>query len=82
MMVWLLVIHAGKIMVMSKSAPEPYFEPQTTDNLDLGLGGMLASLRKPLKLTATLKRRALKNKAGGKSTLAKAKPAAEASKGR
>jgi hypothetical protein len=52
--------------VMSKSALEPYFEPQTTHKLDLGLSAMLDSLRKPPKLTATLKRRALKNKAGKK----------------
>jgi len=67
---------------MSKSEPVPYFEPQTTDNLDLGLSGMLDSLRKPLKLTATLKRRALKTKAGEKSMRAEARAATEASKGR
>lgn len=67
---------------MSKSEPVPYFEPQTTDNLDLGLSAVLDSLRKPLKLTATLKRRALKTKAGEKSILAEARPATEASKGR
>jgi len=68
--------------VMSKLAPEPYFDPQTTDNLDLGLGGLLASLRKPSKLTATLKRRALKKKAGGNTTLVEAMPASEVSKRR
>jgi hypothetical protein len=78
-----LIIQATEIMyVMSKQAPVPYFEPQTTDNLDLGLSGMPESLRKPLKLTATLKRRALKTKAGEKSTLAGARLATEASKGR
>jgi hypothetical protein len=66
--------------VMSKL--EPYFGPQTTDSLDLGLGGMLDALRKPSKLTATLRRRALKKKAGGKSTHAEAGPAAEVSKRR
>jgi hypothetical protein len=66
--------------VMSKPEPVPYFEPQTTDNLDLRLSGMLDSLRKPLKLTATLKRRALKNKAGEKSTRAEATPETKASK--
>lgn len=67
---------------MSKSAPVPYFEPKTTDKIDLGLSGMLDSLRKPSKPTATLKRRALKIKGGGKSTLAEAKPEAEPSSGR
>ena len=76
-------IHSGGIMhVMSKLAPEPYFDPQTTDNLDLGLGGLLASLRKPSKLTATLKRRALKKKADGNTTLVEARPASEVSKRR
>jgi hypothetical protein len=78
-----LFIPAGGIMhVMSKLVPESYFDPQTTDNLDLGLGGLLDSLRKPSKLTATLKRRALKKKAGGKSTLDEARPAAEVFKRR
>jgi hypothetical protein len=66
--------------VMSKREPVPYFEPQTTDNLDLRLGSMLDSLRRPLKLTATLKRRALKNKACEKSTRAEATPETEAAK--
>ena len=41
---------------MSKPAP-------TTYDFDQGLSGALDALRKPLKLTATLKRRALRNKA-------------------
>jgi hypothetical protein len=40
-----------------------------SDNPDQALKGMLMALRKPLKLTATLKRRALKNKITGKSAI-------------
>lgn len=48
---------------MSKSVPESYYERQMGENLDQALSDMLDALRKPLKLTATLKRRALKNRA-------------------
>ncbi len=66
---------------MSKQAPASYCERQTADNLDQVLSGMLDALRKPLKMTATLKRRALKNKAAGKSTLVEANQATEVLKG-
>jgi hypothetical protein len=67
---------------MSKPAQGPYCERQTTDNLDQVLSGMLDALRKPLKMTATLKRRALKSKAAGKSVLVEVDPATEVLKGR
>jgi hypothetical protein len=54
--------------IMPKLAPTSYSEQQTTGNLDQALSGMLDAMRKPLKLTATLKRRALKRK-GRKSEL-------------
>jgi len=67
-----LLIHQNEIVnFMSKS--EPYREQRTIEDLDQGLSNMLDSLRKPLKLTATLKRRALKNKAGEKSAAVKAR---------
>ena len=50
---------------MLKPAPTTDCDRQATDNLDQALSGMLDALRKPLKLTATLKRRALKNKGSG-----------------
>jgi hypothetical protein len=53
---------------MAKLTPT-YRERQTTNNLDQSLSDMLDALRKPLKLTATLKRRALKSKAGERSVL-------------
>jgi hypothetical protein len=75
----LLSIRENRIVnVMSKSVPAPCRERWTTEDLDQGLSNMLDSLRKPLKLTATLKRRALKNKAGEKSADVKARPATEA----
>jgi hypothetical protein len=80
---WLLIIHAKEsVSVMPKPAPASYCERKTTDNLDQALSGMLDALRKPLKMTATLKRRALKNKAAGKSTLVEVNPATEVLKGR
>jgi hypothetical protein len=54
---------------MTKPASTTECEQQTTDDFDQVLNGMLSSLRKPSKLTATLKRRALKNKAKGKSAI-------------
>jgi hypothetical protein len=54
---------------MTKPASSGYWEQQTSDNLDQALKGMLMALRKPLKLTATLKRRALKNKIAGKPAI-------------
>jgi hypothetical protein len=72
---WLLIIHAdGIVNIMSKPVPESYYERQTGENLDQALSGMLDALRKPLKLTATLKRRALKNRADEKSTLVEDRP--------
>jgi hypothetical protein len=53
---------------MTKPASSGYFQ-QTRDNVDQALEGMLDALRKPLKPTATLKRRALKSKATGKSAI-------------
>jgi hypothetical protein len=52
---------------MMKPASPAYCGQPTMDNLDQALKGMLLVLRKPLKLTATLKRRALKNNAASKS---------------
>ncbi len=52
---------------MSKLLSTKSGQRQATDNFDQDLSGMLDALRKPLKLTATLKRRALKNKASGKN---------------
>jgi hypothetical protein len=53
--------------VMSKPAPTIYREGQTPSSFDPALSSMLDALRKPSKLTATLKRRALKNKVSRKS---------------
>jgi hypothetical protein len=63
---------------MSKPGPTAYHEQRTTKDTDQAWSGMLDALRKPLKLTATLKRRALKTKTGGKSVLDLSKPAAGA----
>jgi len=60
--------------VMLKSGPALFRERQTTNNLDQGSRAMLDALRKPLKLTAALKRRALKKKVGIKSALVEARP--------
>jgi hypothetical protein len=56
-----------EVYAMPRPQPMTYCGPQTKDNLDQMLSGMLDALRKPPKLTATLKRRALKNKATRKS---------------
>jgi hypothetical protein len=58
-------MEVGRAMI--KPASSEYCEQQTRDNLDHALKGKLNAPRKPLKLTATLKRRALKNKVIGKS---------------
>jgi hypothetical protein len=72
----------GKIVnTMSKSVPESHYERQTGENLDRALSDMLYALRKPLKLTATLKRRALKNRAGEKSMFVEHRPATASLKG-
>jgi hypothetical protein len=49
--------------MIEPTSPE-HCEQQSKDNADQALQGILNDLRKPLKLTATLKRRALKNKVG------------------
>jgi len=48
---------------MAKPVPKICGEPQAANELDQRLKDLLNALRKPLKLTATLQRRALKNKA-------------------
>jgi hypothetical protein len=50
---------------MSKRGPTRYCERQVTESFDQVSRGMLDALRKPLKLTATLKRRSLRKKASG-----------------
>jgi hypothetical protein len=50
---------------MTKPASSGYCGQQASDHLDHALKSKLDVLRKPLKLTATLKRRALKNKVAG-----------------
>jgi hypothetical protein len=55
------------VCAMPRPEPTTHCGPQTKDHLDQVLSSMLDALRKPPKLTATLKRRALKNKAAGKS---------------
>jgi hypothetical protein len=63
MVVQLVLIHpSGVVYIMSRLAPKKHCERQATDNFDRSLSDMLDGLRKPPKLTATLKRRALKNK--------------------
>jgi hypothetical protein len=54
------------VNVMSKSATSKYCDQQITDNLEQMLTRVRESLREPLKLTVTSKRRALKGKAAGK----------------
>jgi hypothetical protein len=54
---------------MTKPASLGYCEQQATENLDQAMERMRNVLRKPLKLTATLKRRALKNRAAGKPVI-------------
>jgi hypothetical protein len=66
--------------VMLKSEPVLYRERQATNDIDQTSRAMLDALRKPLKLTAALKRRALKKKVGVKSTLVEVVPATEAGK--
>jgi hypothetical protein len=61
--------HAKIWSVMPESEPPAYIGRQTIDNLDLTLRSRLDALRKPLKLTATLKRRALRDKTRGKQHL-------------
>jgi len=64
----LLLTHASEaVRVMSKLVPTKYCERQATENFDQALSGMLGALRKPFKLTATLKQRALKNKPAEKN---------------
>jgi hypothetical protein len=63
----LLKLMCGVVYIMSRLGPKKYCEPQITDNSDRALSEMLDALRKPLKLTATLKRRALRNKIAGKT---------------
>jgi hypothetical protein len=53
---------------MTKPVSSAYCQ-QTRDDLDQALEGMRDALRKPLKPTATLKRRALKRKVAGKSAI-------------
>lgn len=48
---------------MARPAPTTCGEQQATNELQQRLEGPHSVLRKPLKLTATLRRRALKNKA-------------------
>jgi hypothetical protein len=62
--------------VMSKPAPTSCREQGTTKDVDQAWSVMLDALRKPLKPTATLKRRALKIKPGGKSMPGLSKPEA------
>jgi hypothetical protein len=71
MMIGLLPTPASEALyIMLKSTPTTYCEQRETDNADQALRGMLDTLRKPLKLTATLRRRALKRKVDGKSVAA------------
>jgi hypothetical protein len=67
--------------VMLKSEPASYRERQTINDLDQGSRTLLDALRRPLKLTAALKRRALKKKADIKSTLVEVIPATDAGNG-
>jgi hypothetical protein len=60
------------VYFMSRLMPKKSGERPATNNLDRALSDMLDALRKPQKLTATLKRRALKNKIGGKNVLSEA----------
>jgi hypothetical protein len=53
----------GGANTMTEPTSSERCDQQSKDNADQALG-MLNDLRKPLKLTATLKRRALKNKVG------------------
>jgi hypothetical protein len=55
---------------MPRTEPTTCCGLQTKDDIDQRLSSMLEALRKPPKLTATLKRRALKHKATGKSVIA------------
>jgi hypothetical protein len=64
--------------VTLKSEPASYRERQTINDLDEGSRALLDALRRPLKLTAALKRRALKKKADVKSTLVEVMPPTEA----
>jgi hypothetical protein len=57
----------GAVGIMSKPVPAKDRKPHAADNLDQAISGRHDPLRKPLKLTATLKRRALKNKVAGKN---------------
>jgi hypothetical protein len=62
--------HAGEdVCAMPRPEPTTYCGPQTKDNLDQALSSILDALRKPSKLTATLKRRALKHRTGGKPVI-------------
>jgi hypothetical protein len=53
---------------MTKPVSSAYCQ-RTRDDLDQALKGMRDALRKPLKPTATLKRRALKKKVAGKPAI-------------
>jgi hypothetical protein len=69
MMPWLSQTQTSEgVYVMSKPTYAIYCGRQTRGNVDQALSGMLDAVRKPSKLTATLKRRALKNKAPRKSS--------------
>jgi hypothetical protein len=82
MIAWLMIIHPNQMVgVMLKSEPASYRERQTINDLDQGSRALLDALRRPLKLTAALKRRALKKKANVKSTLVEVMLATEAGKG-
>ncbi|MGA2056319.1 MAG: hypothetical protein ABSG88_13500 [Bradyrhizobium sp.] len=82
MIAWLMIIHPNQMVgVMLKSEPASYRERQTINDLDQESRALLDALRRPLKLTAALKRRALKKKANVKSTLVEVMLATEAGKG-
>jgi len=61
---------------MTKPSPTTHCERQPSDNFDQALNSMLMlnALRKPLKLTATLKRRALKKPSTAKSAIVDPSP--------
>jgi hypothetical protein len=66
----LVTTHAGEdVCTMPRPEPTTYRGRQTKDNLDQALSSMLDALRKPSKLTATLKRRALKYRTAGKPVI-------------
>jgi hypothetical protein len=54
------------VSVMPRSVPSKYCDQQVTDHLEQALSRVREALREPLKLTATLKRRALKHKTAEK----------------